>query len=108
MNLLVDQGGWRIEYREPILGGNRASFHKVSTLSNAVAEFNTLERTSGFDTPLRITRIDTLGEKTHIFTMQGRYSVPNLVGGTMMDSCPWEAQRRPRRTRRYRRRYNRG
>ena len=85
MNLLVDQGGWRIEYREPILGGNRASFHKTDTLLNAVAEFNTFERTSGFDTPLRITRIDTLGEKTHIFTMQGRYAVPQLVGGYMMD-----------------------
>ena len=107
MNLLVDQGGWRIEYREPILGGNRASFHKVSTLSNAVAEFNTLERTSGFDTPLRITRIDTLGEKTHIFTMQGRYDVPQLVGGYMMDRqarTDYHERRRYRRTNMFSRR----
>ena len=102
MNLLTDQGGWYIDYREPILGGHRASFHKTDTLSNAVAEFNTLERTSGFDTPLRITRVDTLGDKTHVYTQDGRYSVPRLVGGTMMDTD------RPQRTRRYRRRNNRG
>ena len=93
--LMIDRGGWHIDYREPILGGHRASFHKTDTLSNAVAEFNTLERTSGFDTPLRITRVDTLGERTHIYTQDGRYSVPRLVGGTAAD--------RPRRTRRYRR-----
>ena len=95
--LLIDRGGWHIDYREPILGGHRASFHKTDTLSNAVAEFNTLERTSGFDTPLRITRVDTLGDKTHIYTQDERYSVPRLVGGTMMDTDS------PRRTRRYRR-----
>ena len=100
--LLIDRGGWHIDYREPILGGHRASFHKTDTLSNAVAEFNTLERTSGFDTPLRITRVDTLGDKTHVYTQDGRYSVPRLIGGTMMDTD------RPRRTRRYRRRNNRG
>ena len=93
---MIDRGGWHIDYREPILGGHRASFHKTDTLSNAVAEFNTLERTSGFDTPLRITRVDTLGERTHIYTQDGRYSVPRLVGGTAAD-------RPRRRTRRYRR-----
>ena len=82
MNLLTDQGGWRIEYREPILGGNRAAFHKVATLSQAVAEFNTLERTSGFDTPMRITRVAVNGEWTHVYTQDGRYSTPRLVGGT--------------------------
>ena len=102
MNLLTDQGGWHIDYREPILGGHRASFHKVATLSQAVAEFNVLERTSGFDTPLRITRVDTLGDKTHVYTQDGRYSVPRLVGGTMMET------RQPRRARRYNRRNNRG
>ena len=99
--LMVDQGGFHIQYREPTLGGNRASFHKTDTMLNAVAEFNTLERTSGFDTPLRITRISMEGEHTHVFTMDGRYGVPRLVGGTQMD-------RRPRGKRRYRRRYNRG
>jgi hypothetical protein len=97
MNLLVDQGGWHIDYREPILGGHRASFHKVATLSQAVAEFNTLERTSGFDTPLRITRVDTLGDKTHVYTQDGRYSVPVLVGGTHMDSYERRERRRYRR-----------
>ena len=82
MKLLTDQGGWFIDYREPILGGHRASFHKVRTLSQAVAEFNTLERTSGFDTPLRITRVAIDGERTHVYTQQGRYDVPQLVGGT--------------------------
>ena len=101
MNLLVDQGGWHIEYREPILGGHRASFHKTDTLSNAVAEFNTLERTSGFDTPLRITRVGTLGEKTHVFTQQGRYDVPVLVGGTMAKGGSyWSSKRRNRRNKR--------
>jgi hypothetical protein len=102
MNLLVDEGGWRIEYREPILGGHRASFHKVSTLSQAVAEFNVLERTSGFDTPMRITRVSTMGDKTHVYTQDGRYSVPRLIGGTMMDTD------RPQRTRRHRRSSTRG
>ena len=101
MNLLTDQGGWHIDYREPILGGHRASFHKVATLSQAVAEFNVLERTSGFDTPLRITRVDTLGDKTHVYTQDGRYSVPRLVGGTMADTNRYYK-------RRYKRRNNRG
>ena len=99
--LMIDQGGWHIDYREPILGGHRASFHKVGTLSQAVAEFNTLERTSGFDTPLRITRVDTLGEKTHVYTQDGRYSVPRLVGGTHADH--YVASRRHNRIRRNRR-----
>jgi hypothetical protein len=102
MNLLVDQGGFRIEYREPVLGGNRASFHKTDTVSNAVAEFNTLEHTSlcngePFATPLRITRINTMGEQTHVFTQQGRYDVPVLVGGTHMDSYERRERRRYRR-----------
>ena len=46
---------------------------------NAVAEFNTLERTSGFDTPLRIERMDIFGNKTHVWTLDGRYAVPRLI-----------------------------
>lgn len=100
--LMIDQGGWHIDYREPILGGHRASFHKTDTLSNAVAEFNTLERTSmsegkPFDTPLRITRVDTLGDKTHVYTQDGRYSVPRLVGGTHYDDYERRERRRYRR-----------
>ena len=54
--ITMDMGGFYIYYREPICGGNRQSFHKTSTMLQAVAEFNTLETTSGFDTPLRIER----------------------------------------------------
>ena len=77
--ITMDMGGFNIQYREPHCGGNRASFHKTDTMLNAVAEFNTLERTSGFDTPLRIERMDIFGNKTHTWTMDGRYSVPRLI-----------------------------
>ena len=72
----MDLGGLRISYREPICVGNRFSFLKESTVLQAVAVFNTLERTSGFDTPLRVERIDTFGNHTDTWTMDGRYSVP--------------------------------
>jgi len=72
----MDMGCFKIFYREPILGGNRQSIHKTSTMLQAVAEFNTLERTSGFDTPLRIERHDIFGNLTDTFTMDGRYGVP--------------------------------
>ena len=77
--ITMDMGGFHIQYREPINSGNRASFHKTSTMLNAVAEFNTLERTSGFDTPLRIERMDIFGNKTHVWTLDGRYAVPRLI-----------------------------
>ncbi|SVC40586.1 uncharacterized protein METZ01_LOCUS293440 [marine metagenome] len=77
----MDMGGFKIYYREPILGGNRQSFHKTSTMLNAVAEFNTLEATSGFDTPLRIERYDTFGNHTDTWTMDGRYDVPRAKNG---------------------------
>ena len=72
----MEMGGFRISYREPICGGNRVSFLKESTVLQAVAVFNTLERTSGFDTPLRVERIDTFGNHTDTWTMDGRYGVP--------------------------------
>ena len=77
--LLLDQGCFKIYYREPILGGNRVAIHKTDTMLNAVAEFNTLERTSGFDTPLTIERIGMDGKRTHRWNMDGRYGVPRHV-----------------------------
>ena len=99
--ITMDMGGFHIQYREPINGGNRASFHKTSTMLNAVAEFNTLERTSGFDTPLRIERHDIFGNKTHVWPMDGRYAVPHLIAQYDEQGDEVSYQRRERR--RYRR-----
>ena len=97
--ITMDMGGFYIYYREPILGGNRSSFHKTSTMLQAVAEFNTLETTSGFDTPLRIERHDIFGNHTDTWTMDGRYDVPRAKNGN-----PGEPYRRRdnRNQRRYR------
>ena len=90
--ITMDMGGWNIYYREPICRGNRMAFHKTDTLLNAVAEFNTIQRTSGFDTPLRIERMDVFGNHTDTWTMDGRYGVPRHT-----------ISNRPRRQRRTRR-----
>ena len=74
--ITMDMGCFKIYYREPHCGGNRVSIHKTSPMLNAVAEFNTLETTSGFDTPLRIERYDTFGTHSHTWTMDARYAVP--------------------------------
>ena len=84
--ITMDMGGFHIFYREPINGGSRRSFHKTRTLMDAVAEFNTIEHLSmsegkPFATPLSIERHDTVGNMTHRWNMDGRYSVPRLVGG---------------------------
>ena len=102
----MDMGGFEIQYREPICGGNRRSFHKTDTMLNAVAEFNTLEHTSmsegkPFTTPLRITRMDIFGNKTHVWTLDGRYDVPRLVAQYNENGDDVSYQRRERR--RYRR-----
>ena len=85
--ITMDMGGFNITYREPILGGTRRSFHKTATLMDAVAEFNTLTHTSmsegkPFATPLSVERMDIFGNMTHRWNMDGRYSVPRLVGGS--------------------------
>ena len=98
--ITMDMGGFNIQYREPHCGGNRASFHKTDTMLNAVAEFNTLERTSGFDTPLRIERMDIFGNKTHTWTMDGRYSVPRLIQSAEDDYRRSERRRYRRYSRR--------
>jgi hypothetical protein len=80
--VIMDEGCFKISYREPILGGNRQAIHKTRTMMGAVNEFNTLERTSlspeglPFDTPLRIERINTRGFHTDTWTMDGRYATP--------------------------------
>ena len=106
--ITMDMGGFRIYYREPILGGNRQSFHKTSTMLNAVAEFNTLEHTSmsegkPFETPLRIERHDIFGNHTHTWTMDGRYSVPRDKNGHPGE--PVRLTRSRSRSRRSRRSY---
>ena len=97
--ITMDMGGFEILYREPICGGNRRSFHKTDTMLNDVAEFNTLEHTSmsegkPFATPLTITRLDIFGNKTHRWNMDGRYSVPRLVGGLEEEKREYRRNRR--------------
>ena len=78
MKLLVDMGGWRIAYHK--LGEIKVGFFKERTLSNAVAVFNSLDRTTGFDAgELTIDRIDTFGNLTHTYTQEGRYGTPRRV-----------------------------
>ena len=80
--ITMDMGGFHIFYREPICGGSRTSFLKESTLISAMAVFNAMESTSGFDTPITVERRDVFGNMTHRWNMDGRYGVPRLVGGT--------------------------
>ena len=107
--ITMDMGGFHIFYREPICGGNRRSFHKTATMLNAVAEFNTLEHTSmsegkPFSTPLTIERHDVFGNMTHRWNMDGRYSVPRLVGGEFLERADYRRKQRAR-TRRSTRSY---
>ena len=46
---------------------------------SAMAVFNAMESTSGFDTPVTVERRDVFGNMTHRWNMDGRYSVPRLV-----------------------------
>ena len=71
---------FKVSYREPHCGGNRIYQVKVGTLMDAVASFNL--HVGGFDTPLSVERIDISGEMTHRWNLDGRYSVPRLVGGS--------------------------
>ena len=75
--ITMDMGGWNIFYMRD--GIEQRSFLKEGTLLNTVAVFNSLERTSGFDTPLRIERLDIFGNHTDTWTMEGRYGVPHHV-----------------------------
>ena len=77
---MLDRGMFKVSYREPHSGGNRLYQVKVGTLMDAVASFNL--HVGGFDTPLSVERIDISGEMTHRWNLDGRYSVPRLVGGS--------------------------
>ena len=97
--ITMDMGGFHIHYREPILGGNRVSFLKESTLTSAMAVFNAMESTSGFDTPVTVERMDVFGNMTHRWNMDGRYGTPRLVGGTYVDEEGRKQRRYVRRNR---------
>ena len=92
--ITMDLGIFKVFYREPNCGGNRIYLAKVATLMDAVASFNLHK--GGFNTPLTVERIDMTGEMSHRWNLDGRYSVPRLVGGS-------STERRRRRTRRARR-----
>jgi uncharacterized membrane protein len=69
MNLLVDQGGFRVSYRNR-LGGNRVAFMKVAVRTADEAR-QALIQVKGYDfdeTPLRIERINTNGVHTDTWT----------------------------------------
>ena len=56
----MNKGGFKIQYREPLAGGNRVFLScRTATVMDAVAEFNLIK--GGFDTPLRIERFDVFG-----------------------------------------------
>ena len=75
MNLITDNGCFKIFYREPEQGGNRIFLStRTATVMDAVAEFNLIK--GGFDTPLRVERYNFDGKLTDVFTMDGRYGVP--------------------------------
>jgi len=77
--ITMNMGGWRIAYQHPEQGIKTAFFCEA-TLMNAVAVFNSLDSTTGFDAgPLCIDRIDTFGNLTDTYTMNGRYGVPHNV-----------------------------
>ena len=76
--ITMNMGGWRIIYHKD--GEIKSSFFCEATLMNAVAVFNTLDSTTGFDAGmLTIDRIDTFGNLTDTYTMEGRYGVPHSV-----------------------------
>ena len=76
--ITMNMGGWRITYHNH--GEIKTAFFCEATLLNAVAVFNSLDGTTGFDAgTLTIDRIDTFGNLTDTYTMEGRYGVPHNV-----------------------------
>jgi hypothetical protein len=72
MNLLVDQGGFRVSYRNH-LGGNRVAFFKVSDHDEAR---QALIQVKGYDfdeTPLRVERINVDGVHTDTWTCDNAF-----------------------------------
>ena len=76
--ITMNMGGWRITYHMD--SEVKTAFFCEATLMNAVAVFNSLDSTTGFDAGmLTIDRIDTFGNLTDTYTMEGRYGVPHSV-----------------------------
>ena len=76
--ITMNMGGWRITWHQD--GEIKSGHFCEATLMNAVAVFNSLDSTTGFDAgPLCIDRIDTFGNLTDTYTMNGRYGVPHNV-----------------------------
>ena len=76
--ITMNMGGWRITYHNH--GEIKTAFFCEATLLNAVAVFNSLDWATGFDAgALTIDRIDTFGNLTDTYTMEGRYGVPHNV-----------------------------
>ena len=75
---MLDQGCFKVLYREPELGGARIFISaSTATLMDAVAEFNLLK--GGFNTPLTVERFGIDGIRTHRWNMDGRYGVPRCT-----------------------------
>ena len=68
---------WTIEYTKD--GRDRKTTVEASSLMTALALFNANEKTSGFDTPLRMTYSYGVNGKSYIFTLDGRYAVPRRI-----------------------------
>jgi len=75
----LPQEYWTIEYREPLTGSPRSTKVYESKLMDALHIFNTQGKTSGFDTPLRMTYSYGVNGQSYAFTLQGRYDVPRRV-----------------------------
>jgi hypothetical protein len=76
--ITMNMGGWRITYHMD--SEVKTAFFCEATLMNAVAVFNSLDRTTGFDAgTLTIDRIDTFGNLTDTYTQEGRYGIPHSV-----------------------------
>ena len=74
----MNKGGFKIQYREPLAGGNRVFLScRTATVMDAVAEFNLIK--GGFDTPLTVERFGIEGNLTHRWNMDGRYGVPRCT-----------------------------
>ena len=93
----------RVSMHRSIIGlhNSRAVMSNVSTLMDALAEFNTLERTSGFDTGcMVIERQSHDGRLTHRWTVNGRYGVPKEVARGRTVGRPSKKRRVSRNRRR--------
>jgi hypothetical protein len=72
MRLLVDEGGFRVSYRNH-LGGNRVGFFKVTDHNEARNEFNAIHGGEIDETPLRIERINLDGVHTDTWTCDNNW-----------------------------------